>query len=579
VPAKVASDFLLLGDQPHTLAADPLGFEEIVDGLAELILESREATPFTFGIEGTWGTGKSTLMGALRRRLTENPEVTGIQFNAWTAQEGQVLEAFVKTVLSAIKPRYLRNALYRRKAIGLLRFGLSALAGLVGQSRTVDRVWDAVASDPQVRNELRDLLQVTVAAWRKSSGTRTRLLCVFVDDLDRCEPKVVVEVLEAMKLYLDVPGLVFVVGYDEGIVSEVVLRDKGYSDKTKARDYLEKFIQISYRIPPAPERQSQALIAALLESSGTSQLLGEVERRLVIEGSASNPRSIKRFINRFVLVYGLNQRWREVEPQGLVRALLLQIYFPEFARLLERPQGDPVEEFLEYAVARDILLREAFQSDEREQADRALLRYRLPTTQEGGGRPPKELLQMLDERVRVEFPELAAREEFVTLLRDLSQGSDWETLRSAFSQGELAEIDVRDAVKEPFWLKQGFEGLRVLWVDDQMTENRDLVTSLEALGAYVESAADGEEMWARLEKGRFDVLVSDIGRGSNPQAGFEELERAQHDGVLELPARLIFFTRVITSERESIARRLGAKITNEAEAMFNFLAASPRGET
>ncbi len=243
---KAERGFTLLGDQPHAGPEDPLGFRRAVEGIEGLILGSRDSTPFTLGIEGSWGVGKSTLMTALRERMTERPEITVAQFNAWTAEDGRVLEGFVKTVLSAVKPRYLRNALLKQKAFGLVRFGLSSAAGMIGQSRTVEKVWDAVASDPRARNELRDLVKVTVEDWRKSQGQATRLLCVFVDDLDRCYPGVVLEVLEAMKLYLDVPGIVFVVGYDEDIVTEVVLRKKDYGEKTTARNYLEKFIQISY---------------------------------------------------------------------------------------------------------------------------------------------------------------------------------------------------------------------------------------------------------------------------------------------------------------------------------------------
>lgn len=573
-----ATRFVLLGDQPHSAVSDPLDFETIVEGLMDLILRSRDATPFTLGVEGTWGTGKSTLMGGLRRRLSQHDEVTTVGFNAWTAQEGKVVEAFVKTVLGAVKPRYLRSALYRRKAIGLVRFVLSSLAGFVGQSRTVEGVWDSVASDPQARNELRDLIQVTVEGWRKGPGKEGRLLCAFVDDLDRCSPVAVLEVLEGMKLYLDVPGLVFVVGYDEAIISEAVLQDKGYSTKTRARDYLEKFIQISYRIPPSLETQAKALVASLLRASGTDRLLGEAERRLVIEGSESNPRSIKRFINRFVLAYGLDPRWREVDPQGLVRALLLQIYFPEFARMLERPNGDPVGEFLEYVEARDALQREVFDSGVQQSSlEEALQRYGLPKPTEGG-RQPKEVLGMLDEKVRVEFPELADRQEFVLLVRELSTGKDWEALRSAFSRGELARIDAEDTQAEPFWRMSGVDQRRILWVDDDMEGNRRLVKTLEDHGAFVATAASTEEFKAALENGIYEVLVSDIRRGEDPDAGFTALREARADPELEVPLRVVFFAGVISSERAKTAKALHAEITNDADALLDFIAATPRDE-
>ena len=43
-------------------------------------------------------------------------------------------------------------------------------------------------------------------------------LIVFVDDLDRCLPEKAIEVLEAIKLFLEVPGVVFVLGMDREVV-------------------------------------------------------------------------------------------------------------------------------------------------------------------------------------------------------------------------------------------------------------------------------------------------------------------------------------------------------------------------
>ena len=45
---------------------------------------------------------------------------------------------------------------------------------------------------------------------------------VFVDDLDRCLPEKAIEVLEAIKLFLEAPGTVFVLGMDREVVERGV---------------------------------------------------------------------------------------------------------------------------------------------------------------------------------------------------------------------------------------------------------------------------------------------------------------------------------------------------------------------
>lgn len=564
--------FTLLGDQPYPGPDDPLEFQKAVGGIESLVLGSRESTPFTLGIEGSWGSGKSTLMAALEKRLADRADVTVVRFNAWMAEDGRALEGFVKTILGAVKPHHLRNALLKQRAIGLARFGFSSAAGLVGQSRTVEKVWDAVASDPRARNSLRDLVEVTIDNWRKGLRDEKRLLCVFVDDLDRCYPKVVLEVLEAMKLYLDVPGIVFVVGYDEDIVTEVVLKKRDYGEKTTARNYLEKFIQISYRIPRAEETQSKALIEVLLRSSGIGDLLGDPERRLVVDGSSSNPRRIKRFLNSFVLVYELDPRLREFRPQSLVRVLLLQMYFPEFARLLEDASDrDPVKTFLEYEAARTALRREAPEGELVEKIDKALRGQKLPVSR-ASNKSPKELFDLLEENIPPESRALVLRADFAELARNLYEGDDWDYLRGALSGGALAQIAPAELEEAASPEQDEFAGVRVLWVDDEIEQNSILVERMRAGGAEITTTWDQEGMTAALSEGPFDVLISDIARGDDPEAGFQALERLRRERPADVPEAVIFFTARKTPARIRRAKVLDAEITTSEKDLLDYVA-------
>ena len=79
---------------------------------------------------------------------------------------------------------------------------------------------------------------------------------VFVDDLDRCLPEKAVELLEAIKLFLDLEGYLFILGVNRLVVEEGIRRhyaypgnkadDGGQGGKagTLAEEYLEKMIQM-----------------------------------------------------------------------------------------------------------------------------------------------------------------------------------------------------------------------------------------------------------------------------------------------------------------------------------------------
>src|SRR5580704_5364240 len=94
------SQYRFLDDQPHQdVKLDALGYSANADNLANLLMDSRASTPLTLGIEGGWGSGKSTLMKLLEVSLRKvGPEVTIVNFNAWTAKEESALEGLVKSV-------------------------------------------------------------------------------------------------------------------------------------------------------------------------------------------------------------------------------------------------------------------------------------------------------------------------------------------------------------------------------------------------------------------------------------------------------------------------------------------------
>lgn len=571
--------FVLLGDQPYGRAEDPLGFDEIAEDLSGLILASRGSTPFTLGIEGAWGTGKSTLMARLCARLSQEPPIEPVLFNAWTADNGGVLEGLVKTVLNELDPNVLRRAMRNRKLISGLRLSAGVVAGLFGVGNVVDTIWGRAIADPRARNELRDLVAKGVEAWREKLPELAgdRMLCVFIDDLDRCSPQGVLEVFEAMKLYLDVPGIVFVIGYDQDIVSDLVLKEKGYSEAIRSRDYLEKFIQIVYRIPRPVTAQSSSFIESLLRESGTEALFGDVERDLVIDGSRSNPRRVKRFINAFVLAYGLDPGWREFRPQSLIRVQLLQMYFPEFARMLEHPsERDPAEEFLDYRRAREALRRRQGLGA-RETIEKVLVGIGLGVTREMLEADPDGVLKLLEENVAVSFVALADREDFCSLVQSLAEASDWSALRAALAEGALPSLspplsegeEQPPSLVEQLLRSRELEGLRILWVDDEMERNELLAHDMEERGAHLSLTTSREEMVDALEKLDFDVLISDIYRPGAPEGGLDAVQELAG----QTPRTVIFFTSRVTQSRLDRAHRLGATLVNDEASLMGLLRA------
>ena len=149
---------------------------------------------------------------------------------------------------------------------------------------------------------------------------------LYIDDLDRCPPKTVVEVLEAIQLLVKNPLFIAVLAIDERYISRAladhykgVLPLKG---RPSASDYLEKIIQIPYRIRPISEQALRQYLRAQIvvqdsETSGTKfNEFSPEEFNLLIaccQESELSPRSLKRLTNVYKL-YKVLSRTRGQKP-------------------------------------------------------------------------------------------------------------------------------------------------------------------------------------------------------------------------------------------------------------------------
>ena len=260
------SDFALLGDHPEIAKDDALGFDQVASQLAEMLLASEAVGPFTLGIEAGWGMGKSSLMRHIERELVaraQTKKVVPVWFNAWTAEGDDVLEGLVKSVLAEMNSSALRRTLRNKQLVSWLRVVVMVLAQWLRLSDVVDVFWEKTGTDVRTRNELQTLVQDAIDEWAKRSpAPEGRMLVVFIDDLDRCSPDNVFRVFEAVKLYLATPQFVFVIGFDQAVISQAILREKKYADAETGRSYLEKVVQMGYPIPRPSDDQIDTMHTA-----------------------------------------------------------------------------------------------------------------------------------------------------------------------------------------------------------------------------------------------------------------------------------------------------------------------------
>lgn len=364
VPGPYA-DFRVLLDSP---AEHPgMGFDSYAEALAEVITWSR--AEFAVGILGRWGSGKTTLMQAIKRRLERDPNVVPVWFPAWRYERDPNLILPLLDVL--------REALEKRDkgkrgwaydaAAGVSGAGMAFLQGLklsAGLPGGVTADWELGKTIEAIKSgrERPAPLSYYHAGYRMlgeaikglSAGGERRVV-IFIDDLDRCLPTNALDVLESMKLFFDVEGCVFVVGLDREIAEEAVaakyrsLAGDGARPLVSGSDYVKKIFQVPFSLPPITAGQLKTYLDAIERESGfgaaqRTDFTDNVRRhfgRLQGEDPV-NPREIKRLINLYTIqLKMLSSRLSDSVNQNVVLALLCMNFRESWKPFYEQLAADP----------------------------------------------------------------------------------------------------------------------------------------------------------------------------------------------------------------------------------------------
>jgi CheY-like chemotaxis protein len=477
----------------------------------------------------------------------------------------------------------VRRVSEQRALIRWIRLVLTFGAALLGAAALVDRLWRELSVDARSRNAMRDTLRELTADWAESTSFDTRrLLVVFVDDLDRCSEETVLAVCEAVKVYLDVPGLAFVIGCDRSALGPSgLLRDLSPAGSA----FMEKIFQTSYRVPVPAVAEVRAYVDRCAERSGIQDLLGDHLAELIALRSARNPRRIKRLINGFGLECALNPVWESFRAEAVIRVLLLQQLYPDFYRVLLARDGADVHaarEFLRYRVTRRVLSQPFAQPAEGTWpvAVSCLLAYDLVAPEPDRPADWGTLLARLEEHLPTGFPELALDPNFVRLIEELMALTEVDDLVGQLQQGapQLAAVpperapepgsSVQPGSAGPSYAGMPYAGMQVLWVDDHPERNTQFVELLEAQGARVRVATDRGRAEQVLDVTRIDLLISDVQRGLDREAGLTDLGRWRESGRYSGPA--VFFTSRTTPNREARAAALDAKVATSGALLFRY---------
>jgi CheY-like chemotaxis protein len=569
--------FILLNDQPANGDGDRdvLGTREAAVHLAELIVASRFSTPFTLGIDAGWGMGKSSLMLQVQERLKAKADsgIEAVWFNAWTAEGAGALDGLIKSVLLSLDENVLRRGLRKiiskRQLMAGARILFIIIASYFHLTRVADEIWNRLSVDARSRNNIRTQMSEIFQQWstKTKRSPNGRTMVVFIDDLDRCSNDVILEICEAMKLYLDVQGIAFVVGCDQAVLGQAALSAGGQSQNVANASYLEKIIQVTYTKPMPFDDQVEQLINSLARRSGTEAYFTDSVKRIVMGRSGKNPRRIKRLINSFVLEYSLDPGWAEFGAEALIVIILIRHFYPDFYTAIANPAANDIAtEFLMYFDIRsNVHLGRAPSEEERRYFQAHLVRA-------PGEQYVAEDLLRLEQELPVTFPRVVRDIDFVALLRTLSNREDFDRLQRRLQRHPISSV-ISSEISAPFVAhlqeERDLTGLRVLWIDDQQEAVRYERDVLLALGVTVQMVTSGAEARSAIAERLPHVLISGITRQDDTSAALADLRAMRAAGIYSGPT--VFYTDRVTPSRQRVADALKTFIATSPDALVEYL--------
>lgn len=349
-------------------------FEGLAKTLAELAWNPANDTPFTVVVRGGWGRGKTTLMRHTQAMLRGKKipkgarDVRTLWFNAWKyPNDDSVLAGLLGELLAEFQRGGLINQLkgfLERNKGTLIRRLLRAAAPWLPHETELGIEFDAtpvsVAEYSLIEEKrafhdtfrdlfarlshlllfskdlVRDKRNISEAEIWPTKHQKECSLAIFLDDLDRCPDKRVLETMEAINLFLDLPGVCFYLGLDWERLGHIL--HKRFGERTD--EFLEKIVQISLELPEVNEQDAGNYITELVNRNPVLQeTLGAKDARNVAGILTSrHPRHIKRFLNdlsmRLAVLKNTNHLGHEspqLPPAAVVAWHLLHEALPEFA--------------------------------------------------------------------------------------------------------------------------------------------------------------------------------------------------------------------------------------------------------
>lgn len=386
---------LFLSDEPiEDLTEDAFGYKAFVETLYKCVKDCD--SKINIGLFGKWGVGKTSIINLLIKKLeTDDQKIKPFLFDAWKYSRGDLPQELVLGLNAQF--RILNQDKLEREIYGIQE--KEAPPTEEGLRRTLQRVWgrckvlvisalvlflvllllDYFNWIPiTIRTYLFLLLVIPIAlhALKEASSAagvtekvkvlptkfdpgrlqrqfkqtadgivkknKADKLVIIIDNIDRCSSEAAIEMLETIKTLMEHDKCVYLLPCDDSALIKHLVFFRKYEQKD-AREFLRKFFQTSFTIPPLLSQDLEEFAGKLLSSLKIPY--NQEVLQVMVSAFMENPRRIKQFLNNLTTQYlaahereqaGILKQGSVTSSSGfLAKILVIRQEYPSFYEKLE----------------------------------------------------------------------------------------------------------------------------------------------------------------------------------------------------------------------------------------------------
>ncbi len=303
---------------------DEFGRFSFAKRLAQTISDRKDSSSLVIALYGKWGEGKTTVLNFIEGELKDNSNIVPMFFNPWRfPSETELLLSFY-TKLAEKLGKSLPS--FKEKIGNWLYEYLPPFVAVFDKA-DVAKEFGILLSKVKIE-ELRDRIETMLIDENK-------IVVVLMDDIDRLEKAEIHSVFRLVKLSANLKNLVYILAFDDEIVSDALQERYGTSNKEAGRNFLEKIVQVPIDLPYIEPQQLRrfcfSAIDTILNQCGIK--LSENETQLFVrdfsrgvEIRLQTPRLAIRYAN--MLVFSLPMVKGEVNIVDFLLIEAIRAFYP-----------------------------------------------------------------------------------------------------------------------------------------------------------------------------------------------------------------------------------------------------------